>query len=495
MATNTNNSNQPYFNPATENIAYWGYFINNGHWYPRRFDEIIIKLLYYAEMGKISKILLSVPSRHGKSTLISKIFASYYMCKYPNEHIILSAYSSALATEFGSEVKTIINYYGQYTRNAPKLSQDDKSKRRFKFDRPYTGQMLAVGSAGSILGFGANLFIVDDPIKNVADAESHVLQEKLKNWFNGTAKTRLERRPNGKPPIMIVIAQRLHINDLHGIIKASEPTIDCQEAFKYLETHDKIPENTWVDLNLQAICTDPEKDILHRERGEVLWEAQRNYEWLISEKKAMGSYLFNAIYQGEPTTYEGNIFMREWFYDTVTDQPTCIINKNEVPDNLPLLRYWDFASSGDDGDETSGVLTGYDGTNIYVLDLVNGKYTASQINKYFKKTAIKDTKQTIIKIEQEPGSASKILINNLKREMKGYTIRSDKVSRAKHMRSFELEAICEDQRFKIVKAQWNTKLIEQLINFTGKEGNSDDIVDSLTGSARHWLKQKSTINI
>ena len=62
--------------------------------------------------------------------------------------------------------------------------------------------MLSVGAAGSILGFGAGLFIIDDPIKSVAEAESKTLQRKLREWIGGTAKTRLEKRTNGLPPIM-----------------------------------------------------------------------------------------------------------------------------------------------------------------------------------------------------------------------------------------------------------------------------------------------------
>ena len=48
-------------------------------------------------------------------------------------------------------------------------------------------------------------------------AESELMQGRLQEWFRGTAKTRLEKRTNGLPPIMIVIAQRLHVNDLQGI--------------------------------------------------------------------------------------------------------------------------------------------------------------------------------------------------------------------------------------------------------------------------------------
>ncbi|PWL08029.1 terminase-like family protein [Methanosphaera cuniculi] len=475
-------------------LGRWSMLINGGRWKPRDFDLIIIELLQYAIQGKMSKLLLSVPSRHGKSTLISKNFCSYFLSHFPNEQIILSSYSQRLASEFGGSVKDIINYYGYLSPYEVKVSSDNKAKNKFQIAKPYDGQMLAVGAGGSILGFGAGLFIIDDPIKSVNEAESETIQQRLRNWFSGTAKTRLQKRTDGKPPIMIVIAQRLHLKDLHGIIKETEPVISGLEALKILRGGESIDPNVWVDVNMPAICTDPESDILRRKKNEVLWEDQRSYDWLMKEKQAMGSYLFNAIYQGDPKEREGNIFKREWFYDELTDKLNCVIDENKICD-IPTLRYWDFAGSGEQGDETSGVLTGYDGKNLYVLDLVNGKFTASQTKNKFIKSAYKDGKKTFIKIEQEPGSASKILINNLQRELQGYTIRADKVTRAKNMRSFELEALCEDRHFKIIKAPWNEKLVDQLINFTGREGGKDDIVDSLTGSARYWLKKKPKINV
>ena len=66
-------------------LGRWSIYINNGYWQPRDFDVLIIELLQYALQGRVSKILLGVPSRHGKSTLISKNFASYFLAHFPND--------------------------------------------------------------------------------------------------------------------------------------------------------------------------------------------------------------------------------------------------------------------------------------------------------------------------------------------------------------------------------------------------------------------------
>lgn len=478
------------------NLGAWSVLVNNGLWRPRDFDMLIMELLDYALDGKVSRILLSVPSRHGKSTLISRNFASYFLAHYPNDKVILSAYSQGLASEFGGQVKDIINYYNHLSPYPLHLATDSRAKNKFNIAPPYRGQMLAVGAAGSIMGFGAGLFIVDDPIKNVADAESEVKQQKLREWFGGVVRSRLERRTNGRPPIICVIAQRLHINDLHGIIKESSPSISAIEAYNILRNGGTIPQDTWVDLNIPAICEDPATDLLGRKRGETLWPYQRDYDWLMSEKRDIGSYLFNAIYQGTPIEREGNIFKREWFMDETSQQIYNLIDISEVPFDAPQLRYWDFGASGKKGDATAGIRSAWTGEDLIFIDLVTGKFTANQVLRKFKQTAKSDQKRVLIRIEQEPGSASKLLINKFRKDpdFKHYNIRGDKVRYKKNIRSFDLEALAESGNVWFVKAPWNMTVIDHLVSFTGQEGKPDDITDACTGSARHWRKHKAKIN-
>lgn len=476
-------------------IGRWSILINEGEWAPRNFDILIIELLQYALQGKVSRILLGVPSRHGKSTLISQNFVSYFLAHFPNEKVILTSYSQGLASDFGGKVKDIINYYGHLSPYKPDLAEDSQAKHRFKIKKPYRGQMLAAGAHGSIMGFGAGLFIVDDPIKSIAEADSKTLQAKLKDWFAGTAKSRLERRTNGLPPIMIVIAQRLHVKDLHGIIKETEPFISAKEALTILRNGGTIDPHTWVDLNLPAICEDPENDLLGRALGDVLWSEQRDHDWLMAEKKSNGSYLFNAIYQGDPQERDGEIFKREWFEDETTKTLTCTIPKEKVPIDLPELRYWDFGASGDAGDGTSALKSAWDGETLYFLDLIHGKYTSSKVLRKFPSVCKKDGKATAVRVEQEPGSGSKILINKFRhdKELKGHRIRSDKVSLSKKVRAFDLESLAEDRKIKMVTAHWNEKVVDQLVAFTGEDGGEDDIVDTCTGSARHWLRPRRKV--
>ena len=257
-------------------IGGWSVLVNEGNWKPREFDLVIIELLQYALQGKVSNLMISLPPRHGKSTLISRNFASYFLAHYPYDNIILSSYTQGLASEFGGEVKDIINQYGQYSPYNVSIKRDSHAKNKFHIDT-YGGRMLSVGAKGGIVGFGAGLFIIDDPVK-AEEIDSINTQRKLERWFYRTARSRLEKRHNGLPPIMVIIAQRLHLNDLHGIITKTQPDniLPASEALDILRGGGSLPESMWVDLNIPSICTKPEEDILGRAEGEALWPEQIN---------------------------------------------------------------------------------------------------------------------------------------------------------------------------------------------------------------------------
>lgn len=483
-------------------LVRWSIFTNNGMWSPRDFDVIIIELLQYALAGKVSKFLFSLPRRHGKSTLISKNFISYFLAHYPHDNVILSSYTQLLASSFGKDVKNTLREYGYLTPYNVKLSEDSKANNKFNLKTPYTGQMLAVGQAGSIIGFGAGLFVVDDPLKNVKECNSPTVQANLFDWIMGTAKTSLETRVNGLPPIMIVIAQRLGVHDLHGIIKDNEPFISAREALTILRSGGSIAPDVWVDLNFPAICEDPANDLLGRRVGEVLWKEQRDYDWLMAEKKAMGSFLFNAIYQGNPQEREGNVFKREWFLNEKGDPLKSILTNNQqLPVKLNEARYWDLAASGDSGDAMAGLRTGWHNNKLIFNGLIHGKFTAKQALHRYKTTTLKDGRNILSLIEQEPGSGTKLLIQRFREEeeLKGYNIRADKVNVSKLERSFDLELLCEAGEFLFNTDTMNDKdimkVINELINFTGEEGGEDNIVDTATGSARYWKNNMTSVKI
>src|SRR6202011_5111907 len=78
-------------------------------------------------------------------------------------------------------------------------------------------------------------------------------------------------------------------------------------------------EHGWRVLRLPALAE--QGDVLGREIGEALWPARYDAETLARRREEMGSRLFAAEYQQEPTPAAGAIFRREWFryYRPVAD--------------------------------------------------------------------------------------------------------------------------------------------------------------------------------
>ena len=485
-------------------IGEWSIIVNEGNWKPREFDLVIIELLQYALQGKVSNLMISLPPRHGKSTLISRNFASYFLSHFPHDNIILSSYTQGLASEFGGEVKDIINQYGEYSPYNVTVKRDSHAKNKFHIDQ-YGGRMLSVGAKGGIVGFGAGLFIIDDPVK-AEEIDSINTQRKLERWFYRTARTRLEKRHNGLPPIMVIIAQRLHLNDLHGIITKSQPDniIPASEALDILRGGGSLPESMWVDLNIPAICTKPEEDILGRAEGEALWPEQINSERLQNYKETMGTVQFNTIYQGHPTIDEGQMFKRRWFYDDM-DQLTCIVPDNLIPRDMPHLRYFDTASGGPNGDETSGMLTTYNGVDMYVEHMHNNHYWPNELTTALVDRFTADDRLVSYeygstyesRIEQEGGSQTGAYISDIQHHPdildNEIIVRPDKVQKLgpKRNHASQLAIMAEFGHIYFsdkIPIDDIEETVEQIIQFTGEDGMHDDRVDSLGGSARYWKR-------
>lgn len=497
----------------TRNLYLWTSFINNHEWEQRPFDYIILELLSYCIEGRISRLMISIPPQHGKSSFITESFVSYLMIHCPNEKIIISSYTQDLATEFGGNIKDIINYYGQYTEKKPHIRTDSKAKNKFKLDRPYKGRLLARGSGSGITGFEANIFIIDDPIKDFIEASSPTVQEKVKNWYDATVQMRLRKRSNGLPPLLILLAQRLNEKDLHGQIKEKEPVIPAKEALELLENGETIPPDTWVDLNLQGICEDPTTDILGRKKGETLWPSHRDYDNLMALKRSVGSYIFETEIQGNPPKEGTYIFKYDMFYENVEgmDKLKCTVPFNETLFNYPCGRFWDLAAQDNrkgkvdmtKGDYYSGVLCYKDYMTdiMYVMNNERGKALAGDVSNLIKGTLLADGKQMYTQIEQEGASQSLLFINELQEQFPEYTIDYIKPTEKKEVRAFELKRLAEFGLLKFVEHpnisnDWIETAVEELLNFDGKDSNAsigkhDDITDSLSMAATYFKLNKN----
>jgi hypothetical protein len=142
-----------------------------------------------------------MPPRHGKSELLSVHTPIWYLDHYPQNRIILASYGSELATEFALKVRDTLQDEDLHSLLRVRLRHDRQRIDNFKTTKG--GGMISIGVGGSATGKGANLFLIDDFIKNAEEALSPGAMKKNWDWFLSTAFTRLE--PNAS---IIVLATR-----------------------------------------------------------------------------------------------------------------------------------------------------------------------------------------------------------------------------------------------------------------------------------------------
>ena len=249
--------------------------------------EIIAQKLMAVERGEIKRLILMLPPRHGKSLLASISFPAWYLGRNPDREIITASYSQELAVDFGSKTRDLIQ--DEIYQNIFNVSLKPDEKSKSKWMTSAKGTYTSVGIGGAITGRGANILIIDDPIKNREEADSVIIRDKVWNWYTSTAYTRLE-----KDAAIILILTRWHLDDLAGRLVEAE----------------KQGGERWEIVKFPALAIEDEK---YRQQGEPLWESKYSKQVIENIKQTIGLLDFSALYQQEPILAETQEFREEYF--------------------------------------------------------------------------------------------------------------------------------------------------------------------------------------
>lgn len=268
---------------------------------PSWHHELIAERLMKLYHGEIKRLLIMMPPRHGKSRLISELFPSWVMGKSPYLEIILASYSESLAREFSGRARDIAADTVWKALWGQTLRTDKRGAGDWAIAGAPRGGMRAVGLNGAITGKGANIFIVDDPIRNRQDADSKGIRDTIWNNFRSAVSTRL--KPNDK---LVVVETCWHLDDLVGRIKTN-----------YKEQGKEMSED-WEILVLPAIAPEDEEwelgeEKVGRKAGEALWEAHFPLKFLEEKKAELGVVEFSSLYQQAPINAETQLFSQNLF--------------------------------------------------------------------------------------------------------------------------------------------------------------------------------------
>jgi len=395
-----------------------------------------------------------MPPRHGKSELLSKYLPFWYLAHFPNKRIILSSYEATFAASLGKKVRDLLRDYGKEYFG---LELDESSRSTSSFlIKNYGGGMSTAGAGGPITGKGADLFIIDDPVKNDTEANSPTIRNKIWDWFLSTCYTRME--PNGT---IIIIMTRWHQDDLVGRI---------------MENDDISRE--WKQISLPAIAESD--DILYRNIGEPLWEQRFDLEKLKSTKDMIGNYWFSALYQQHPTPKDGSIFQRTHFKYYFAEGAFYYIKDNDRTlsveiNSLDTFISIDLAVSVSElADYTVAVVASRTNTGqILIVDVKRKKMQASGHLDFIKELDLK-YKPKIIGIESVQYQIA--LIESAIRE--GLPVVKLKADKDKISRSLPMAAKIERGIVYFnINAPWLAEFERELLEFPN--GKHDDQVDSL----------------
>lgn len=431
-------------------------------WRTERFHAYLSAKLVDVSAGRIKRLILAVPPRHGKSTLCSHVYPAWHLGNYPAQRIILCGYEAKFAASWGRKARDILEEHGprlfgvSVSQGSSSASSWDTAIERDGVMRAAGGGMATAGVGGPILGKGAHVFIVDDPIKNAAEARSAVKRQSQKDWFQSTAFTRLEADPEGA---MIIIMQRWHEDDLAGW--------QLQEAL-----NDEDQGEQWELIEFPAIATD--HDALGRKPGEAL-SARYPIERLNRLKRKLGTYWFTALYQQKPTPADGSIFKSQWFtYEgSIGEDGKKIVAPAQYD---MIVQVWDTAmKEGEMNDYSACATVGYIKATgkAYLLNMFRDKLDMPKLLVAMKSQANR-WQPTVILVEDKGSGTS--AVQTLRKETKlpilAQGVRGDKVTRASMVTPY-----IEQGRLIICKFALLMEFEAELFAFP--LGTHDDMVDAL----------------
>ena len=401
--------------------------------------KIATKLMQVAK-GECKRLMIITPPRHGKSETTSIQFPAWFLGNNPQEQIIACSYSADLATTFSEATRRIVQSPKYQRLWNYQLEKDTSRKWMISGKENNRPSYIAAGVGGPITGEGASCILIDDPLKNMEEANSQTMRDKIWDWYTSTAYTRLH--PGGS---IVLIQTRWHHDDLAGrLLKMSQTNPDADQ---------------WEVLHLPAIDS----------QGNALWEERYSLPVLESIRESIGTRTFNALYQGAPSTDEGNLIKREWwrFYD-------------QAPEGI-TIQSWDTAfKTGQENDYSVCWTLRHTDTGIHAIDMIRGKWEYPSM----RKMAIAHYEQhrpDIVLIEDH--ASGQTLIQDL-RVNTNIPIKAIRVDRDKLSRVNAITNLIEGGRVLLPSdASWTPTAIEECASFPS--GEHDDIVDALSQGLAH----------
>lgn len=248
---------------------------------PPHFKSLVEQLELARVDSEPRRVCVSMPPRHGKTTLLQHAFA-WWLSRAPGDTCAYFSYNDTQGRSKSRVARALALQAGV------RLADDSASTSEWRTTAG--GGLLAGGAGGGLTGQGVSgLMVVDDPFKNREEADSDLTRDKVWEWFNEVVMTRLEGAS------VFVVHTRWHQDDLIARLEA---------------------QGDWTVINLPALAETDEAG--GRRFGEALWPSHYPVEYLEALKKQIGDFSFSALYQGRPRPRGSKVFGTAHYYDPAT---------------------------------------------------------------------------------------------------------------------------------------------------------------------------------
>jgi predicted phage terminase large subunit-like protein len=398
--------------------------------------------------GELKRLIINMPPRSLKSITASVAFPAYSLGHDPTQRIICVSYSGELAKKHSNDFRAVIEteWYKEVFPST-RIGSFKNTETEIEFTK--RGSRLATSVGGTLTGRGGDTIIIDDPLKP-DDALSQTRRAAVNAWYTHTLLSRLDDKRTGA---IIIVMQRVHIDDLTGFLRSQS--------------------DEWEVLSLPAIAPQDELipvwngDTYERKAGEVL-SPREPTEILNALKLQLGSDAFYAQYQQAPAPPGGAMIKRNWIarYDQLPPETERIM----------VLQSWDTANKGGPDNDWSVCSTWVfaRGQRFYLVDMWRGQVDYPSLKAKVQKLAKEwQAKRVLV----EDAGAGTMLVQELRTSVSGIIAvrpERDKITRIS-VASAKMEA---GQVFLPVRAAWLPDLEDELFTFPGSR--HDDQCDSIS---------------
>lgn len=424
--------------------------------------EVIATKLEACRQGRTRRLAILLPPRQLKSHLASVAFPAWWLGQNPAGHIICASYGQELADKMARDCRRIMS-----SRWYQVLFQARLADRQAVHDFTTTaqGSRMATSVGGVLTGRGADLIILDDPLKP-EEALSEARRNSVNEWYDHTLLSRLNDKITGS---IIIVMQRLHQDDLLGHVLEQEP---------------------WDILSFPAIAEADEEHLIEsplgnrvyrRKAGAALHSEREPLATLETIRKTIGEYNFASQYQQNPMPLGGVIVQTKWlsFYEAP-----------ELPDQFDeIIQSWDTANKATELSDYSVCTTwGVFESRYFLLDVYRERLNYPELKRKAQELAARHHVDSILIEDKASGTQ---LIAELKEEgVFAVTPFLPPPGSDKIVRLYAQTALFENGRVLLPRdAPWLTDYVNELTSFPGSK--HDDQVDSTTQALQHLKDHNS----